>query len=124
MRKLMIVIPAIAVVLSAATLCHSQEFWLAKKALKDLVLTPAQKAEIAKAEQVFHRKWNHTHRTKGCKYHEAHVDEFIATASGVLTDEQFKEFRKRERNPVESVGYEIRKTGQHIDDLILLVDSL
>lgn len=124
MRKLMIIIPVIAVVLSAATLCHSEEFWLAQKKLEKLVLTPAQKAEIAQAETVFQKKWNHTHSTKGCRYHEAHADEFIATASGVLTAEQFKNFRKRDRNAVEKVGYGIRQTGQHIDDLLLLAKSL
>lgn len=124
MRKLMIVVPVIAVILSAATLCHSEEFWLAQRNLKKLVLTPAQKAEIAQAEKVFQKKWNHTHRTKGCSHHEAHADEFVATASGVLTNEQFKTFRKRDRNAVESVGYGIRKTGQHIDDLLKIARSL
>lgn len=113
------------ITLGAATMrCHSEEFYIAKRKLNRMVLTPSQKAEIAQFERSFKKQWDHTHRTKGCSHHEAHAHEFSALAAGVLTPGQFNKFRGRTRNPVESTGYDIRQTGDHIANLIKLAKSL
>lgn len=127
MRKIaaLCLVATAVVTLGAATKrCHSEEFRIARNNLRRMVLTPAQKAEIARYEHNFHKKWNHTHRQKGCSHHEAHADEFVALAAGVLTPRQFNKFRGRNRNPVENAGYEIRQTGTHIDNLIKLAKNL
>ena len=111
------------VVLMAAAFCHSEEFWLARKKLKNMELNAAQRAEIAVFEKNFEAKWRRDCRAPGHK-HDHKATQFIAAASGVLTPEQFKKFRGRARYEVENVGYDIRLTGQHIDNLLKLVDAL
>lgn len=106
------------------TRCHSEQFTKAKRQLGRMVLTKAQKSAINSYEAVFHREWNKTHRRKGCTHHEAHAKEFIAAASGVLTDAQFKKFRKRSRNEIERVQHEIWQTGVYIDNLIKIAGTL
>ena len=113
-----------AALLGAATLCHSEEYRLAKAKLDKIVLTPAQKQEIAKHEDVFNKAWRRTHSEKGCSHHEDHVEEFVAAASGVLTDDQFKKFRGRTRNDVESLGWRIRGTRIYCDNLLKIAKSL
>ena len=127
MRKfalLMALVMSVVALGAASFRCHSEEFYLAKRKLRGLVLTPAQKSEIARYENDFQSKWNRTHRLKGCSHHEDHAKEFVALAAGVLTPGQFNKFRGRKRNVVEDTGYEIRQTGTHIDNLIKLARSL
>ena len=126
LKKMLLIVPVVTVslVMMAGTLCHSQEFWLAQKNLKKMVLTPAQTSEIAVYEKVFQKRWSRTHRTKGCSHHEAHADWFVAAAAGVLTENQFKKFRGRDRNVVETVGYDIRQTGEHIGNLLTIAKNL
>ena len=112
------------VALMAGKLCHSQEFWLAKAKLEKMVLTPAQSKEIVAFEKDFQTKWQKSHSELGCRAHEMHSGEFIAAASGVLTNDQFRQFRGRNRNAVEGVGYSIRQTGQHINDLLTLAGNI
>ncbi|MAG58873.1 MAG: hypothetical protein CMJ83_21515 [Planctomycetes bacterium] len=106
------------------TRCHSQQFTRAKRSLDRMILTQVQRDAIKTHEAAFYRAWNNTHRRKGCSHHEAHAVEFIAAASGVLTDAQFKSFRKRARNEVEHVQHEVWQTGVYIDNLIKIAAKL
>ncbi len=112
------------VFLMAGKLCHSEEFLLAQRKLRTMQLTPAQRTEIARYAHTFEVKWAKSHRELGCKAHEMHAHEFVAAAAGVLTPKQFRVFRGRERNQVEALGYDIRLTGQHIDNLLELARAL
>ncbi|MCA9320255.1 MAG: hypothetical protein KDB53_05955 [Planctomycetes bacterium] len=112
------------VALMAGNLCHSEEFWLARNKLKQLELTPAQAAEIARFDADFQAKFNALHNKIGCKAHQCSAEEFVAAAAGVLSNDQFRSFRGRARNRIENVGYDVRLTGQHIDNLMKLVDAL
>jgi hypothetical protein len=104
--------------------CHSEQFTKAKRQLDRMVLTKAQKEAIRTHEATFHREWRHTHSAKGCSHHEAHAAEFIAAASGVLTDDQFKAFRSRDRNATERLEHEVWQTGVYIDNLIKIASKL
>jgi hypothetical protein len=118
-----ILLVAVAV-LGAATLCHSTRFYLAKQELKKMTLTPVQEQEIDVYARDFQKKWNETHAKRGCSHHEAHVDEFIAAASGVLSDDQFKTFRSRGRNDVEKLGWRVRNTRIYAENLLKIAQSL
>ena len=61
-------------------------------------------------------------RTPGRRYGDA--AEFIAAASGVLTDAQFKQFRKRDRNALERTQNEVWQTGVYIDNLLKIAGRL
>lgn len=126
MKKLLLILPMVAVVftLGGASMCHSNQFYLAKKKLNKLMLTGAQKKAVLAYEKDFQKKWNKTHRRLGCSHHEAHADEFIAAASGVLTDDQFRKFANRRRNALEKVEHKSYKTGEYIDNLMKLAKRL
>ena len=104
--------------------CHSEQFNRAKRQLGRIVLTKAQRNAIKSYEATFHRQWRKTHNHKGCSHHEAHAAEFIAAASGVLTDAQFKQFRKRDRNALERTQNEVWQTGVYIDNLLKIAGRL
>ena len=63
MKKILTAIPvvAMAALFMGATLCHSEQFWLAKKKLDRLMLNQAQQAEIAVFSSEFQRNWSRLH---------------------------------------------------------------
>lgn len=112
------------VVLGAAMRCHSEKYYLAKAKLDRMVLTPSQSKEIEVFAKDFEKKWSRTHRELGCSHHEDYADEFIAAASGVLSDDQFKKFRGRGRDEHESLDYRIRGTQIYVQNLLTICRSL
>lgn len=122
MKRFLCVLPLVGLLSTLAVAsdfrCHSEQFTKAKSKLDALVLNSAQKQAIATYEADFRRHWATTHQEKGCSHHEAHVAEFIAAASGVLTPDQFKTFRGRERNETEQLQNDVWSTGVYIDNLI------
>ncbi len=128
MKKLAFLLVPLAVLLATTTeatplRCHSEQFTKAKRQLEALVLNKAQREAIRTYEADFAKQWSRTHAEHGCSHHEAHAAEFIAAASGVLSDEQFKSFRGRVRTDAEKLQNDVWSTGVYLENLKKLVKS-
>jgi hypothetical protein len=127
MKNVVLVLALVGLVLGlagAATACHSEEFTRAKQKLNQLTLTSAQQSAILTYEQTFRKNWSATHAREGCRSHEAHAQEFIAAASGVLTDSQFEKFRGRKRTDAEKLSYKTWKASEDVRNLIKVAEAL
>ncbi len=109
---------------SAPLRCHSEQFTKAKRQLETLTLNAAQKQAIGTYEKAFLAQWRKTHEEKGCSHHESHANEFVAAASGVLSDDQFRKFRGRVRTEAEKVQNEVWSTGVYIENLLKIAHSI
>ncbi len=132
MKKLLFVFllaPATAMLLAftpgeAPKKCHSEIYTRAKQQLRQIVLNSAQKRAIGTYETRFLKQWRLTHRSKGCSHHEAHAQQFVAAAAGVLSDGQFRKFKGRVRNRFETVGHTLWNTELYLKNLVKIAESL
>jgi len=81
---------------SSVFACHSDYFNEVFAKVQKQQLNKAQLAEIVKFRSQFNRAKSLDHQHgKGCSAHDSHVPAFIASAAGVLSDDQFKAIREK-----------------------------
>lgn len=110
---------------SSVLACHSDYFNEVFAKVQKQKLNKAQVAEIVKFQSQFNRAKSLDHRHgKGCSAHDSHVPAFIASAAGVLTDEQFKAISKQKKSETQQLRYEIFVLKQEIAEIKTLIKAL
>lgn len=127
--KSMKVLSVLAVFLIAtstsAFACHSDYFDEIFAKIQKQQLGKAQIAAIWELKAQFNNAKNLDHQHgKGCTAHDQHVPTFIASAAGVLSDEQFQAVTGKEKTEVQKLRYEIFQLKQEIAELKALVAEL
>ena len=110
---------------SAVMACHSDYFDEIFAKLKSQKLDKAQLAAIWKMRDQFNHSKSLDHKHgKGCSAHDSHVPQFIASAAGVLTDEQFQAVTGKEKTETQKLRYEIFQLKQEIAEIKAMIAEL
>jgi len=102
---------------SATSACWDNSDELIAK-LRKLDLTNDQLADVFRCQKDHKSVIKRAHEERlGCRYHERHDAVFQAQAIGVLTDDQFKKLRGRDRTEIETLQHENYLLRKEIDRL-------
>jgi len=129
MSKSMKILSVLAVFLiatsSSAFACHSDYFDEIFAKIQKQQLDKSQIAAIWELKTQFNsaKSLDHQHG-KGCAAHDQHVPNFVASAAGVLSDEQFQAVTGKEKTEVQKLRYEVFTLKQEIAELRALVAEL
>lgn len=114
---------------TAALACHSDYFDEIFAKIQKQQLDKAQIAAIWQLKEQFDpqfaklRAQDHQ-EGRGCAAHDKHVPTFIASAAGVLSDEQFQAVTGQEKTEVQKLRYEIFTLKQEIAEIKALLAEL
>ena len=124
--KILSLIAAFMIVAAgSAFACHSDYFDEIFAKVSQQSLSKAQLAAIWKMRDQFNLAKSQDHTTgKSCAAHDSHVPEFIASAAGVLSDEQFQAVTGKEKTETQKLRYEIFQLKQEIAELRAMIAEL
>jgi len=128
MRKSTKILSVLAVGLiatsSAALACHSDYFDEIFAKIQKQQLDKAQIAAIWELKAQFNQAKSLDHKHSAACNHDQHVPTFIASAAGVLSDEQFQAVTGKEKTEVQKLRYEVFQLKQEIAELRALLAEL
>ncbi len=110
---------------SAVIACDSDYFEEIFAKVNNQHLSKVQIAAIFALKDEFNKAKSLDHQHgKSCAAHDAHVPTFIASAAGVLSDDQYKAVTGKEKTETQKLRFEIFQLKQEIAELKAMIAAL
>ena len=110
---------------TSAFACYTDWFNEIFAKVQSQKLDKDQLLAIQQFKSDFNLAKNHDHKSGKCdKAHDLHVPTFIASAAGVLDDEQFKAVAGKEKTETQKLRYEIFRLKQEIAEIKAMIAEL